>query len=90
MRSRHQRKTPLLLLLLAIAPLHAAGPADETAVAGPRDVPDRIEYQALPLSEDVYKRQGQYRAQGVRRRDRVDAGDRHRQPQQREQPQQLA
>ena len=53
MRSRHQRKTPLLLLMLAIAPLHAAGPADETAVAGPRDVPDRIEYQALPLSEDA-------------------------------------
>lgn len=53
MRSRHQRKTPLLLLMLAIAPLHAAGPVDETAVAGPRDVPDRIEYQALPLSEDA-------------------------------------
>ncbi|MBK6660588.1 MAG: hypothetical protein IPG43_21725 [Proteobacteria bacterium] len=54
MRNRHHRATPLLLLLLlAIAPLQAAGPADETAVAGPRDVPDRIEYLALPLSEDA-------------------------------------
>ena len=46
-------KTLLVLMLLAITPLQAAAPADDTAVAAPRDAGNQPEYQAFKLSEDV-------------------------------------
>lgn len=53
MRNRLAIKTLLLPCLLAVTPLRAAAPADETEVAAPRDPRDHPEYQAMTLSEDA-------------------------------------
>lgn len=53
MRSNSLLKVLLVLLLLGVTPLQAAAPADETAVAAPRDAGSQPEYQAFKLSEDA-------------------------------------
>lgn len=53
MRNDKLTRAALLLALLAIPPLEAAAPADETSVAAPRDASAHPEYQAMPLSEEA-------------------------------------
>jgi len=55
MRSRHLFKLTLLGALLGVAPLQAASPDDETAVAPPRSTVDRPEYLPSRLPDDVFK-----------------------------------
>lgn len=53
MRSKRLLKTLVTWALLAVPPLHAAAPADDTSVAAPRDTSGHPEYQASTLSEDA-------------------------------------
>lgn len=53
MRSSTVLRLSLLVALCAVTPLQADAPADETAVAAPRDPSSHIEYQREKLSEEA-------------------------------------